>query len=127
VAGNLAGYARALLDLLAGGLPTLIGLVNEPTLLHRFNVAIHTEPYGPRRFHGPVVDYLIAEARLGRVAPGHAGPAATLLVGSMIMITFGRHFGARPDDRVASEIDELVATLVAGLAPRPADDAIRAG
>jgi AcrR family transcriptional regulator len=119
VAANLATYATALLDLFADGVPTVLGLVHEPDLLHRFNVAIHTDPYGPRRFHGPIVDYLTGESRLGRVGVTDAGAAANLLIGSVLMLAFGMFMTGRARDTAAAEIPVMVATLVRGLDPAP--------
>jgi AcrR family transcriptional regulator len=126
VEGNLTGLARGALALYRDVLPLGSSLFADPELLERFRVLLAERQGGPHRAWEPVVAYLRAEQRLGRVAAA-ADPAAAalLLLGACQQLVFVElmtgpatlPFRDRPDPA-----PELVATLLAGLAPRQPSD-----
>ncbi|HEV8423769.1 MAG TPA: TetR/AcrR family transcriptional regulator [Actinomycetes bacterium] len=121
VEGNLTELARSALRLYRDVLPLGSSLFADPELLRRFRTLLAGRGGGPHRAWEPVVAYLRAEQALGRVAPG-ADPAAAsvLLLGACQQLVFVElmtgpetlPFGERTDPAA-----ELVATLLAGLAP----------
>jgi AcrR family transcriptional regulator len=129
VEGNLTELARSALGLYRDVLPLGSSLFADPELLRRYRALLAGRGGGPHRAWEPVVAYLRAEQRLGRVTPA-ADPAAAalLLLGACQQLVFVElmtgpetlPFRDRPDPA-----PELVATLLAGLAPesarRPSD------
>jgi AcrR family transcriptional regulator len=115
---NLTYYARAALELVSSTLPMAAGLVSEPTLLHRFLEAIHTEPYGPHRIREPMAEYLLGEQRLGRLGEFEIEPVLALLVGPALVLGLGGLVAQRPLEELATQIPGVVAALLRGLAPR---------
>jgi AcrR family transcriptional regulator len=126
VEGNLTDLARRALGLYRDMLPLGSSLFADPELLERFRVMLAERQGGPQRAWEPVVAYLRAEQRLGRVAAA-ADPAAAalLLLGACQQLVFVElmtgpatlPFRDRPDPA-----PELVATLLAGLSPRQPSD-----
>lgn len=119
VADNLHAYARASLAFQADLLPIGGGLISDPTLLHRFMAAIHTDVHGPQQNQTRLSAYLRAEQQLGRL-PAHVDPdaAATLLTGACLNLAITSLFlpeGARPDP--AAGLSAAVRTLLHGLQP----------
>lgn len=117
VEANLAGYALATLDLVADALPVMAGLITEPALLHRFVQEIHRQPLGPERVLAPVVDYLRAEERLGRLAGMDADAVATLLFGAAVVPAVAVLMGRQTHEDAARQVPVLVGALIRGLAP----------
>jgi AcrR family transcriptional regulator len=128
VAGNLTELAGGALRLYRDLLPLGSSLFADPELLGRFRALLAERGGGPQRAWEPVVAYLRAEQALGRVDPA-ADPAAAavLLLGACQQLVFVElmtgpetlPFRDRPDPAA-----ELVATLLAGLAPaQPPDPA----
>jgi AcrR family transcriptional regulator len=121
VAGNLTELADGALRLYRDLLPLGSSLFADPELLGRFRALLAERGGGPQRAWAPVADYLRAEQALGRVDPA-ADPAAAavLLLGACQQLVFvelmtgpeNLPFRDRPDPAA-----ELVATLLAGLAP----------
>lgn len=117
VAENLERIAAALHALHADALPLFGKLMTEPPLLARFMHEIHSAelPLGGRQIRDPVVAYLEAEQRAGRLGPFDAGAAADLLLGSVALLALARIVGAADDAR---RIPALVRTLLCGLEER---------
>src|SRR5262245_7945233 len=67
VLGNVQAFGRSLVDVEADALRHGAGLLAHPPLLHRFWAEIHRSPFGLDRLRRPLVDYLAAEQRIGRV------------------------------------------------------------
>jgi AcrR family transcriptional regulator len=118
VEGNLKAYAVASLDLVAEALPVVPGLISEPALLHRFFVAIHTEPFGPHRMRQPIADYLAAEQRLGRLGDFDVDAAVGLIMGPAIMLGATELMSGTPRTELAEEFERIVRTMLTGLGPR---------
>jgi AcrR family transcriptional regulator len=117
VAENLLRYAHATLDLMSQALPAVAGLIHEPTLLHRFIAAIHTQPYGPHLVQGPILDYLRGEQRLGRVGPVVPEAAFAMLFGSTMTLAISVLIGGRARDHVEHDLPSVVEAMMRGLAP----------
>jgi AcrR family transcriptional regulator len=117
VEANLVAYARATLDLFTQALPMMGGLMSEPALLHRLMHAMHEHPYGPHLLRQPLIDYLAAEQRLGRLGVFDPGTAASLLVGTSLMLGFAHVIPNSPADHTAEAVPEIVHTLLRGLNP----------
>jgi AcrR family transcriptional regulator len=126
VEGNLTDLARSALALYRDVLPLGSSLFADPELLERFRVMLAERQGGPHRAWEPVVAYLRAEQRLGRVAAAtDPAAAALLLLGACQQLVFVElmtgpetlPFRDRPDPA-----PELVATLLAGLFPRQPSD-----
>jgi AcrR family transcriptional regulator len=123
VEGNLTELARSALRLYRDVLPLGSSLFADPELLRRYRGLLAARGGGPHRAWEPVVAYLRAEQRLGRVA-ADADPmaAALLLLGACQQLVFVElmtgpevlPFRDRPDPAPT-----LVATLLAGLTPEP--------
>jgi AcrR family transcriptional regulator len=123
VEGNLTELATGALDLYRDLLPLGSSLFADPELLTRFRGLLAARGAGPHRAWEPVAAYLRAEQALGRVA-GEADPeaAAVLLLGACEQLVFvellsGPERLPFPDRSRAAAA--LVATLLAGLTPRP--------
>ncbi|HWD43627.1 MAG TPA: helix-turn-helix domain-containing protein [Actinomycetota bacterium] len=128
VEGNLTELARSALRLYRDVLPLGSSLFADPELLRRYRALLAGKDGGPHRAWEPVIAYLRAEQRLGRVA-ADADPAAAvlLLLGACQQLVFVElmtgpatlPFRDRPDPAAA-----LVATLLTGLAPTQPSDRI---
>jgi AcrR family transcriptional regulator len=121
VAENLVACALAAIDLVAGTTPMASALLSEPALVHRFIAEIHRTPLGPHRMVGPIAEYLAEEQRLGRLGTFDLDGAATLLLGSAMMLGFTIAMGGEPRERVLQRVPAVVATMLAGLAAEPAE------
>jgi AcrR family transcriptional regulator len=130
VAGNLTELADSALNLYRDVLPLGSSLFADPELLRRFQTLLKGRGAGPHRAWEPIVAYLRAEQAQGRVA-ADADPdaAAVLLLGACQQLVFVEQmvgpeklpFRDRPGPAA-----ELVATLLAGLAPpQPPDPSDR--
>jgi AcrR family transcriptional regulator len=126
VQANLTEVAASALGMYRDMLPLGSSLFADPELLRRFQGLLAAQGAGPQRAWEPVAAYLRAEQALGRVA-GHADPAAAavLLLGGCQQLVFvelltGPETLPFRDHREAAA--ELVATLLAGLAPAQPTD-----
>jgi AcrR family transcriptional regulator len=117
VAENLVRYGRSMLELMTQALPVAAGLIHEPELLHAFIAAIHTERYGPHQVQRPILDYLAAEQRLGRVGPIQPEAAFAMLFGSAMMLAFAILIGGPNREYVEHDLPSVVETMMRGLAP----------
>jgi len=119
VVGNVQAYGRALsgveTDLMLHG----AGLVAHPPLLHRFWAEIHRSPFGIDRLRRPLVDYLVAEKRLGRVNDElDIDAAVTVVFGVCAMVALSRHLNPTADSgRSADHLDASLAAAVTGFVP----------
>jgi AcrR family transcriptional regulator len=115
---NLVDFALLMLSLVGEVLPTVAGLVTEPTLLHRLFDQIHREPgLSPQDMQSRLGDYLAAEQRLGRLADVDLSPVGTLLVGSVMLIAMESHLAPMPAlSRDDPRLRVVVATILRGLA-----------
>lgn len=112
---NLTTYCHAVLDLVAQALPVAAGLMSEPALLHRFIVAVHTEPYGPRRITLPIVEYLTGERRLGRLGEFDTEAVVSLITGAAIVLVLSSHLGSAGHTALAERVPAMVETLTRGI------------
>jgi AcrR family transcriptional regulator len=128
VQGNLTELASGALELYRDLLPLGSSLFADPELLGRYRGLLAARGAGPHRAWEPVAAYLRAEQALGRVATdADPAAAAALLLGACQQLAFVELLSGpetlpfRDHPRASAE---LVATLLAGLAPRPtaADD-----
>ncbi|MGC4748654.1 TetR/AcrR family transcriptional regulator [Micromonospora sp. DT201] len=119
VEANLRAYLTWALAFHAAVLPAFAGLLHQPVVLQR----LAGLPQGDGPVRAAVVDYLRAEQRLGRVA-AHArvDAVAALIVGVCHDLVL-RHL-LHPDDATppslpSRDVDDLIATLLHGIAPAP--------
>lgn len=125
VATNLEKLCRAQVAFQGEILPMLAGLLAEPALLTRLIAETHRDAIGPPFGRRWIVDYLDGEQKLGRISPDvDRAAVAQLVMGSGLLLAFAQHLepllataGAHPDRE--DRIEELVATLMLGLDPRP--------
>jgi AcrR family transcriptional regulator len=126
VQANLTEVATSALGMYRDMLPLGSSLFADPELLRRFQGRLAAQGAGPHRAWESVAAYLRAEQALGRVA-GHADPAAAavLLLGGCQQLVFVELLTGpetlpfRDHPEAAAE---LVATLLAGLAPTQPTD-----
>ncbi len=116
---NLQAFAVALCDLEADALLLGAGLLADPSLLERFWVEIHRQPFGIGRLRQPLTDYLAAEQAGGGIGPSVDIEAVTTLVfGASAMaaltIRVNRHADRGKVDR---QLNAAVATIVSGIEP----------
>ncbi len=122
VAANVQAYGRVLSALELDALLHGAALLAHPPLLHRFWTEIHRSPFGVDRLRRPLVDYLAAEQRLGRVrAQLDLEAAVTVVFGACAMVALTGRLNpeAEPDD-LARQLDAALAAAVTGFAPRGA-------
>ena len=119
VTENLAACALAAIDLVTTTLPAAGALLSEPALLHRFFAEIHQSPLGPHRMVGPIAEYLAEEQRIGRLGSFDIDAAATVLLGSAIMLRFSVAFGGAAPEHIVERVHAVVATVVRGFGPTP--------
>ena len=115
VAANLTRFATRALDLIGQALPAATGLLHEPALLHGFMAAIHTHPFGPHQVQGPIIEYVRAEQRLGRIGPVIPETVFALLFGATMTVAFSTLVGGRNADDAMSDLPAIVETMVRGL------------
>ncbi|MEV1158834.1 helix-turn-helix domain-containing protein [Micromonospora chokoriensis] len=119
VEANLRAYLIWALALHAAVLPAFAGLLDQRAVLTR--LAELSQPAAadlPVRV--AVVDYLRAEQRLGRVAPhARVDAVAALVVGVCHDLVLQRllHTEGAPPELPDADIDDLVVTLLHGVAP----------
>lgn len=120
VEAHLAAYVRRGVDLHAAILPAFAGLHAQPGVLARFG-ALPNPAAGGRGLRGELADYLRAEQRLGRVAPGAAVDAATtMIIGACHELILPQLFsGTVPVDVEPPPgfVADLVATVLTGIGP----------
>ncbi|MGI5522100.1 TetR/AcrR family transcriptional regulator [Micromonospora sp. CA-259024] len=119
VEANLRAYLTWALALHAAVLPAFAGLLHQRAVLDRL-----AELPQPEAVDWPVrvavADYLRAEQRLGRVAPhARVDAVAALVVGVChdLVLQHLLHPGGTPPGLPAAAIDDLVVTLLHGVAP----------
>ncbi|MGI5204535.1 TetR/AcrR family transcriptional regulator [Spirillospora sp. CA-108201] len=114
---NLRAYVAHGLALHDGLLPALTGLVAQPAVLARFAALSG----GGGTWNERLASYLRGERDLGRLAPdARVEAAASLIVGAchepvLSLLFQGRGFAHRVSPDL---VDDLVATVLNGLAPR---------
>lgn len=118
---NLERVAAAAVDFYAAGFSMTASMFSEPRLLEDFRQWATERGLGPHVPVAAVADYLAAERRIGRVAPGADPPAAAaLLMGACFQRALLERFTSDPPtetDRPAPEA--LVAALCGPLLGRP--------
>jgi AcrR family transcriptional regulator len=118
VAENLLRYGRSMLELMTQALPAAAGLIHEPPLLHQFVAAIHTEPFGPHQVQRPILEYVRAEQRLGRIGPIVPEAVFAMLFGSTIMLALSILMGGgQAREHVEHDLPTVIETMMRGLAP----------
>jgi hypothetical protein len=115
---NLTTLAGGLFELAADVIPMIAGLLSDPPLFHRLFEAMHREPFGPQQLGEPLVRYLEAEQRLGRVSP-KVDPhvVSWLVLGPTAMLALASQMGSPPGRPDLPELRPLVEALIAGLRP----------
>ncbi len=124
VAGNLRACVAYGLALHAAFLPAFAGLLPQPEVLARFNAL--PNPLGDGRgLRTLLADYLRAEQDLGRLAPDALPEAAAaIIVGACHELVLPRLlYGQGPVSIEAPPgfADDLVVTIMNGIAPAPAE------
>jgi len=116
---NLQAFATALRDLEADALLLGAGLLADPSLLERFWVEIHRQPFGIGRLRRPLTDYLAAEQGRGGIGSSVDLEAVTTLVfGASAMAALTIRVNRHADrGEVAQQLDAAVATIVSGIEP----------
>jgi AcrR family transcriptional regulator len=112
---GLVAYARAILDFATAMMPTIVGLMSEPDLLHQFLAEIHDREYGIHREYERIVAYLEAERGLGRLGEFDVEAAVTALVGSMVALAIGGMVTGRDEAESREQVRAVVRTLLGGL------------
>ncbi len=112
---NLVAYALAWLGLATATMPTVVGLMSEPDLMHLFLGEIHDEERGIRRAFGRIVGYLTEEQGLGRLGDFDVEAAATAFVGSMVALGLQGVMTGQTDAEPGERVRKIVRTLVDGL------------
>ncbi len=115
VEANLLAYAEAWFTLATSVMPTVVGLMSEPDLMHRFFDEIHGQDYGMRRTFGRVAAYLKAEQGLGRLRAFDVQAAVMTLVGSMMALGMSGMVTGRSEADSREQIRGIVTTLLTGL------------
>lgn len=120
VEDNLHAYITHGLALHAAILPAFAGLLAQPKVLTRF-ATLPNPMVGGQGLRTYLADYLRAEQSLGRVATG-ADPdmAATMIIGAcheVILPNILRGTAAAEIEVPPGFADDLVATVMTGLAP----------
>lgn len=116
VEANLVVYAEAALGLITRTMPTVVGLMSEPALMHRFVAALHRDPFGAQRLRGPLVSYLTAEQELGRLGRAPVADVVSLVLGPVVLLGVTA-LVEHSQDEPAARIPELIRTLMAGIGP----------
>ena len=114
-----SAFAAALCDLEADALLLGAGLLADPSLLERFWVEIHRQPYGIGRLRRPLTDYLAAEQGRGGIGSSVDIEAVTTLMfgaSAMAALQIPRHRHADRDE-VDRQLSAAVATIVSGIEP----------
>jgi AcrR family transcriptional regulator len=112
---GLVAYAQATLDVATAMMPTIVGLMSEPDLLHRFLAEIHDKEYGIHREYERIVAYLEAEQGLGRLGEFDVEAAVTALVGSMVALGVGGMVTGRDEAASRERVRGVVRTLIGGI------------
>jgi AcrR family transcriptional regulator len=120
VAANLRDYIGYGLDVLTRVLPAFAGFLAQPGVIARAGELMREPDSAPSLPH-LVGAYLSGEQELGRIAPDASVEAATtLIVGACHELTLPRMLlnpAAEPASVPPAFVDDLVATVMAGIAP----------
>ena len=122
VEANLHAYLTRGFSLHIAILPALIGLLYQPKILSRLH-GMHNPMSGGRGLRAELADYLRAEQDLGRVSADTAVDAvATMLIGACHELVLPSLFSGSDSDEIAIDIpagmiDDLVASVMSGIAP----------
>ena len=118
--GNLATLTRAAVDMQAGLLPLVTGLLGRPDLFHGFFTSFHAD-LGPQATFEATTEYVRAEQALGRAADAVDAAAVTeLLFGACqlraitAVVSAGTPAVTRED---AGDLGDVVAALARTLRP----------
>lgn len=118
---NLRDHLTVGLRLLAAVLPAFVGVLAQPGVLARLVRASDEVGTGGQALRAGLLDYLHAEQELGRVAAdAHVQAAVTLLVGACHDLVLHHLMSGAPAGELRVPpgfVDELVATVVRGVAP----------
>jgi len=114
VRSNLELLATHLVELHVDALPLVRKLIGEPELLARFAVAIHGPglPFGGRQIRDPVLTYLEAEQKAGRLGQFDVGAAADLLLATTAGLALVSEIAVIDSP---SKVHALVETMLGGL------------
>ncbi|HXV34053.1 MAG TPA: TetR/AcrR family transcriptional regulator [Gaiellaceae bacterium] len=125
VEANLVPWVEELVILIRDNQPIFFALLGDQTVFQRFKARIRERKTGLVAVHGAASDYVRAEQELGRV-DGRVEPevVATILIGAARDHTFTRALTGIPTSSAEGFAQELVRTVVHGLAPptRNADE-----
>jgi AcrR family transcriptional regulator len=118
VEANLTSIATTLFELEGEVIPMIAGLLSDPTLLHRMFTALHEDPLGPQWFRAPLVAYVDAERRLGRIRADADPDALTLvLTGSTAVLALTGQVAPGSAGDVSGRVAAVVGQLMRGLRP----------
>ena len=120
--GNVATLTRAALDMQAGLLPLVTGLLGRPDLFHGFFATFHAG-LGPQATFAATVEYLQAEQALGRAADDVDAAAVTELMFGACQLRTIMTVAATGTPTVTAEragdLEAVVAALLRALRPTP--------
>jgi len=112
---GLVAYAQATLDFATAMMPTIVGLMSEPDLLHQFLTEIHDQEDGIHREYKRIVAYLEAEQGLGRLGAFDVEAAVMAFVGSMAALGIGGMVTGPDEAESQAQVRAIVRTLLDGL------------
>ncbi|MBN2177599.1 MAG: TetR/AcrR family transcriptional regulator [Demequinaceae bacterium] len=112
---NLVAYARAWRGLATTTMPTVVGLMSEPDLMHLFLEEIHDEGRGMQRAFDRIAGYLTAEQGLGRLGDFDVEAAVTTFVGSMAALALQGTMTGRAEVESGERVRAIIRTLLRGM------------
>ena len=118
VEANLVPWVEELLKLLSDNQPIFLALLGDRAVFERFKARVRERETGPVAVFLAATAYVRAEQELGRIDGGvQPEIVATILVGASRDQVFARAFAAKESAPPRAFAEELVGTLVSGLAP----------
>jgi AcrR family transcriptional regulator len=122
IAENLRQIVMAAIRFFEKVLPQGVALLADSTLLGRHRKHLRAKDTGPRHLYDAVAKYIAAEQNLGRInrTIDPLG-AASLMLGPCFQWVLTRMINGNTPLKLTDEqfADQLVSTLLEGLAPRP--------
>ena len=112
-------FAEALFELHTDALPIFGKVLTEPALLRRLMNDIHSphQTFGGKQIRDPLVEYLAAEQKLGRIGHADVEAAVDLVVGAVATVALTCLLGAVTRAAARKRLVAITGTLVDGLEP----------